>query len=77
MHAGHIARHEVGRALDALEAAADHTGKSFAQPGFAQTGRSFQEHVAAADQRHGKAMNNGFHPYQQLADLRLQVGFQS
>ena len=49
--AGDIAGHQVGRELDAREIAVETTRQGTYQQGFAQPRDTFEQHMAAGDQR--------------------------
>ena len=69
--ADHVGGHQVGCALDALEAEVQHSAEGSRQQGLAQARKSFQQHVSAGNQRRQRAGDHVLLTHDDLADLRL------
>ncbi len=54
---GNVRRHQVGRELDAAEAAPQHAAQRPHEERLAQPGHAFDQHVAVGEQRHQRAQH--------------------
>ncbi len=71
--AGDVARHQVGRELDAAELEVEHAGETRDQQGLGQPGHADQQHVAVGEQRGQELFDHGILADDDLAQLGLDA----
>ena len=76
MHADDVARHQVGRALDALKAAAEAARERLRQQRLAEARRALHQHVAARDQAMVSAWITRSTPMDDAAEFALEGLFE-
>src|SRR5690606_38374965 len=76
VHADDVARHEIRRALDALELAAERARQRPGKQRLAQAGHALHEDVPARDERDGDGADRGLRTNHHASDLARQPGIQ-
>ena len=76
MNAGDIGGHQIRRALDTLEAAAELGGQGFGEQGLAQARHAFQQHVAAGDQCEAQAVDHVRHTEYHMLQPFVEMGLE-
>ena len=76
VNARYVGGHEIRRALHTPVVAAERLREGFAEQRLADTGRAFEQYVAAAKQRNACLVDDVSNAEQHLAQLALQMGFQ-
>ncbi len=71
-----VARHQVGRALDTLEAAAEAARERFRDQRLAEARRALQQDVAARDAGREQPVDHAVRAVDDAADLAVEVEFE-